>query len=166
MTSANDRRKTIIVDRSSQVKMAVAMSRPFALALGAMALMFGISAGSVAGDVAVRSSDDKSIFLTILVTALLSIVSVGLVAWMVFRETHRVVGPSYRMRKTIEAFLGGDTKARARLRRRDHLEDLAHALNGLLDRAASAVENEAMNRERCDIDSGSVNTDRSTEGVV
>jgi methyl-accepting chemotaxis protein len=47
--------------------------------------------------------------------------------------SHRVAGPAYRLKKVLEALQGGDTTARANLRRGDYLKDVAAQVNRLAE---------------------------------
>jgi hypothetical protein len=63
------------------------------------------------------------------------LVAIGLGLLFIFdavRETHRVVGPIYRFRKTLQAVTNGDEVALVKLRQRDHLQDLKDDLNVML----------------------------------
>ena len=148
-----DRRKSIIVDKAAQTRMAVAISWPFGVALAVLALLLGIGGGKLAAQTAIEDPHSSSLLAMILITVSVALVTVGFVGWTVIRETHRIVGPTYRVKRTIEQFLAGDESVRARLRRADHMQDLAASVNDLLDRVslrseeASASASESVEEE-------------------
>jgi hypothetical protein len=63
------------------------------------------------------------------------VVAIGLALLFIFdavRETHRVVGPLYRFRKTIQAVTSGEEVGLIKLREGDYLQDLKEDLNAML----------------------------------
>jgi hypothetical protein len=48
------------------------------------------------------------------------------------RETHRIVGPLYRFRKTVQAVTAGGEVRQVVLRKTDHLQDFNVAMNEML----------------------------------
>lgn len=48
-------------------------------------------------------------------------------------ESHRTAGAAYAIRRAIDQLRHGETGARVRLRRGDHLQDLARAVNDLAE---------------------------------
>ena len=70
---------------------------------------------------------------TLISIAVLVMACLGFVVYTALHISHRVAGPSYRMRQTMKAFRSGDTEVRARLRKGDYLTKLADELNELLD---------------------------------
>jgi hypothetical protein len=63
------------------------------------------------------------------------VVAIGLALLFIFdavHETHRVVGPLYRFRKTIQAVTNGEEIALIKLREGDYLQDLKDDLNAML----------------------------------
>jgi hypothetical protein len=62
-------------------------------------------------------------------------VAIGLALLFIFdavHETHRIVGPLYRFRKTIQAVTNGEEIALIRLRDGDYLQELKGDLNAML----------------------------------
>lgn len=49
-------------------------------------------------------------------------------------EAHRTAGAAFAIRRTVDALAAGTHGARVRLRRGDHLQDLAEAINRLAER--------------------------------
>ncbi len=54
-------------------------------------------------------------------------------AWDAMRFTHRVAGPIYRLRQTIQAITAGDSVRRVKLRNGDQLNEVADDINELLE---------------------------------
>lgn len=71
-----------------------------------------------------------SVALTLLVELLLSI---PIVLFVGIRQSHRIVGPLNRIKRTLEAIGGGDFSQRIVLRQGDALEDLAKAINQMAE---------------------------------
>lgn len=49
-------------------------------------------------------------------------------------EAHKTAGAAFSLKRTIEELAAGRTGARVRLRKGDHLQELAQALNGLAEK--------------------------------
>jgi hypothetical protein len=63
------------------------------------------------------------------------VATIGLGLLFIFdaiRETHRIVGPLYRFRKTIQAVTAGEEVSLVGLRTGDHLQELKDDLNAML----------------------------------
>ena len=71
-----------------------------------------------------------SVALTLLVELLLSI---PIVLFVGIRQSHRIVGPMNRIKRTLEAIGAGDFSQRITLRQGDALEDLAKAINQMAE---------------------------------
>lgn len=74
-----------------------------------------------------------SVALTLLVELLLSI---PIVLFVGIRQSHRIVGPMNRIKRTLEAIGNGDFSQRITLRQGDALEDLAKAINQMAESLA------------------------------
>ena len=71
-----------------------------------------------------------AIALTLLVELLLSIPIVFILG---IRQSHRIVGPMNRIKRTLEAIGAGDFSQRITLRQGDALEDLAKSINQMAE---------------------------------
>ena len=71
-----------------------------------------------------------SVALTLLVELLLSI---PVVLFVGIRQSHRIVGPLNRIKRTLEAIGAGDFSQRITLRQGDALEDLAKTINQMAE---------------------------------
>ena len=59
-------------------------------------------------------------------------VLIPILTWDGVRFAHRIVGPLYRFRKTIQALTNGETVKPIKLREKDMLKDLAADFNNML----------------------------------
>ena len=67
---------------------------------------------------------------TLLVELLLAI---PIVFYLGIKQSHRIVGPMNRLKRTLEAIGNGDFSQRITLRRGDLLEDLARSINQMAE---------------------------------
>ena|SRR6516164_800552 len=82
---------------------------------------------------AVGESQGIPIFHYSYVLTSLAAVTLGLIfIFDALHETHRIFGPLYRFRKTIEAVIAGEEVSMIKLRTGDHLQDLKDKLNEML----------------------------------
>ena len=69
----------------------------------------------------------------ILQIALVIILMGVLVGWYAIRFSHRIAGPVYRLKKSLDDAIAGDYSVRISLRKRDFLKDIADKMNQLLE---------------------------------
>jgi methyl-accepting chemotaxis protein len=62
--------------------------------------------------------------------------------------SHRIAGPAYRLKKSLDRMAGGDYGFEVRLRKRDYLKDVAESMNQTLDRLRRRRERTEALRER------------------
>jgi methyl-accepting chemotaxis protein len=120
------RRRRFLVDPGHQVRVgiaAVGITLVLLLLLDA-SLLVGGRAGSDTG------TGDLGGMETVLVAAG-SLVFVAGVFIVSILETHRTAGAARSLRATMDRFREGDLEVRARLRRGDHLQEVAAAFNAL-----------------------------------
>lgn len=72
-----------------------------------------------------------------LAAAAVVVVHVILVGWLGLLASHRVAGPIYRIRKSMEAVTKGNMDVRIRLRDHDKLVEVADAFNEMMDTLAA-----------------------------
>jgi methyl-accepting chemotaxis protein len=70
----------------------------------------------------------------------LTIVLLLAVIFLAVLVSHRVVGPAYRLKHTIDAFADGELEVRANLRKADALKDVATSVNTLGDTLKASRE--------------------------
>ena len=54
--------------------------------------------------------------------------------------SHKIAGPLYRFRKVIEAIAEGDFSSDFRIRKKDQLQDLAAAMNGMMQKTRGELK--------------------------
>ncbi len=59
-----------------------------------------------------------------------------------FLESHRTAGAAYAIRRAVDGLRDGESQVRVRLRRGDHLQELARSINQL----AETIESERLRR--------------------
>ncbi|MFC1504844.1 HAMP domain-containing protein [Spirochaetota bacterium] len=75
-----------------------------------------------------RDNMKGNILKIFIITVVLSILVVSIVFLFI---THRIVGPIYRFKKTLNSMKDGDMSVRVILREKDEMQDLADAFNGM-----------------------------------
>ena len=131
------RRRRYVVDARSQLRAGILVG---CLTLALLVLLnISIFTG--------HSTDRGSwvLFLTGSMVFFAGIVAIGVL------ETHRTAGPAFAIRRTIDAVRNGERGARVRLRRSDHLQELADAVNAL----ATAIDRERGERDDQSASAGS-----------
>ncbi|MCC6502984.1 MAG: methyl-accepting chemotaxis protein [Deltaproteobacteria bacterium] len=96
-------------------------------------------------------------FLPTVLLANLALIGVTAIAGFIIMVaySHKIAGPLYRFEKSIDEMASGDLTSRFNLRANDQLEELASRINRLsesLDKAVSAINDEAGRLEGCLID--------------
>lgn len=66
-------------------------------------------------------------------TVILILGCVAIIVSLALFYSHRIAGPIYNMKKTIDSVIEGKRDARVRLRKNDYLFDLADKINQLLE---------------------------------
>ncbi len=130
------RRRRFLVDRRYQLRMGLFTGGVALILLVLLNVSLFVAARETTQSAAastpelrdlVRSQDRIQLMLTLLGSAvfLVGIVVVGVL------ESHRTAGAAYRLERVIGRLREGNWASRARLRRGDHLQSLATALNQL-----------------------------------
>ena len=96
-------------------------------------------------------------FLPTVLLANLALIGVTAIAGFIIMVaySHKIAGPLYRFEKSIDEMASGDLTSRFNLRSNDQLEELASRINRLsesLDKAVTAINDEAGRLEGCLID--------------
>ena len=132
------RRKRFLVNRRYQIKMAfLAVSLVLALVV---LLNFSLFSSAVRETEAAMSvapqfedylkAQDRAQFLLILLASLIFVVGVFLVSLL---ETHKTAGAAVNIGNRMAEIRCGNYKARVKLRRGDHLEELERAFNDMAE---------------------------------
>ena len=77
---------------------------------------------------------------------------VGILTFLFF--SHRIVGPIYNLRRSLEKIAAGDLTCRVRLRKKDELKDVAEALNRfteMMDRQMGRLKKETRHASAQDL---------------
>jgi len=85
------------------------------------------------------AAPDRPSFALLLVG---SAVFLGGVVLVGFLESHRTAGAAFAIRRVVDGLRDGQSQVRVRLRRGDHLQDLAHSINQL----AETIDTERLRR--------------------
>ena len=118
------RRRRYVVDARSQLRAGILVG------FLTLALLVLLNLSIFTGHAADRAS--WVLLLTGSMVFFSGIVAIGVL------ETHRTAGAAFAIRRTIAALRDGQRGARVRLRRGDHLQELAQAVNDL----AAAIDRE------------------------
>lgn len=155
MGSKPKRRSRLVVDTKLQGSIILALAWPVALCLALNIFMLGVVFTEMTGDV-VRRTPELEWLVPLLVTMLgcLTIAS----AFFLFNSlsiSHRMVGPTIRMRQSLRAVQEGNLGLRIKLRKGDYLADVAADLNEFLEWAepqlrAAAVTDPASLEASCE----------------
>lgn len=146
MNPQSNQRQTVIVDEQLQRRMVVAAVWPSAasylvVATSLYVLYTRVTDTAAQTGIVLDGVDSlfAGVFILFVSAAVFSI-------FYAIRLSHRVAGPLFRFKKTMNQVRGGDLKARARLRDKDLLFSAADDLNEFLD----WVEERAGTPDRAD----------------
>jgi len=140
-TSPQDwRRRQLVVDARYQLRAGVLVG------LVALVLLVLLNAALIVphraattGSPSLLHGQDQSAFVLVLLG---SAVFLGGVIAIGVLESHRTAGAAYAIRRAVEALREGEPEIRIRLRKGDHLQDLARAVNQL----AETIDGERAHR--------------------
>jgi methyl-accepting chemotaxis protein len=137
MSEAPYKRRQYLVDRDYQLRF---VTRMFMIVLAVAAISSLMATGLLWRYMYQPEMSQQtliycfiSVALTLLVELLLSI---PIVLFVGIRQSHRIVGPMQRIKRTLEAIGNGDYSQRIVLRQGDALEDLAKAINQMAESLA------------------------------
>lgn len=83
-----------------------------------------------------RPSTEESLGLIMKLTGVLILMFVVIMGINSIIHSHRIAGPAYNIRRTVDSLVRGEAGVRVKLRDRDYLQDLAESVNALADRLA------------------------------
>ncbi len=139
-----NRRKKLMVDKPFQGPVIVAIAWPLSLTIAIVALFLGVVCGQLDAESRALGIDTPTISPTMLSIVGLVAIAIGTILFLALKISHKIAGPSYRIRETMKAVRNGDLSCRARIRKGDYLRDVADELNDFLD---WVEENAASNPE-------------------
>jgi len=79
-------------------------------------------------------------FLAVVTHGAVLLAHMGLILWLGIVASHRIAGPLYRLKRTMEQVTAGDRKVRFSVREKDQLGDVAELFNEMMDAVASREE--------------------------
>lgn len=132
------KRKQYLVDRGYQLRF---VTRVFMVVL-AVAVVSSMLATGLLWMNMYRADLEQQ---TLLVASLISVATTLLIELLIaipivfvlgIRQSHRIVGPMNRLKRTLEAIATGDYSQRITLRHGDALEDLAKSINQMAEQLA------------------------------
>lgn len=130
-------RKQLVVNRPLQSRFVVALSWPIAACITTTTVLLFWFTNRIA-DQAYETGVALDGVMPLLVTVLAFMVaSITYLVWHFFKLSNRVVGPMYRMERTLEEFRGGKRDLRVKLRSGDFLVETAEHLNVFLSWVAA-----------------------------
>ena len=129
------RRRRYVVDARYQLRsgVLVAIVTISLLALLNLSLIARDRRPAVGGATAAEASRSSDGVAWLLLVGGSAVFLVGVLAIGIL-ETHRTAGAAYAIRRAIDQLRQGEPGARVRLRRGDHLQDLARAVNDLAEK--------------------------------
>jgi len=137
------RRRQVVVDARYQLRSGVLVGSVALVLLTLLnASLFVHERPSSTSAAAVQplfAGQERSSWILLLVGSAVFLVGVVLIGLL---ESHRTAGASYSIRRAIDAIREGKSQIRVRLRRGDHLQDLARSVNQL----AETIDTERLRR--------------------
>ena len=137
-TDAPYKRKQYLVDRGYQLRF---VSRVFVVVL-AVAVVSSLIATALIWTNMYNPAMEEQVNLVACLIAIAStllielLLSIPIVFFLGIRQSHRIVGPMNRVKRTLEAIGTGDFSQRIILRQGDALEDLAKSINQMAEKLA------------------------------
>lgn len=128
-----NQRKQVWIDAEAQRRLVWQMSWPWMVsmvaAIGVISfLAFRFMNEALAADLYLPTLAPLLIGFSVF-----TVVSTFLSLYWWVRVSHRIAGPSYRIRQTLKAVMEGRGETRAHLRRGDFLDEIAQDVNAFLD---------------------------------
>ncbi len=129
------KRKQYLVDRNYQLRF---VTRVFMVVLLVAVVSSLISSGLIWFNMYRPDLDSRTPIIAALIavaTTLLIelLLAIPIVFFLGIRQSHRVVGPLSRLKRTLDAIATGDFTQRITLRQGDALEDLAKTINDMAE---------------------------------
>ena len=126
------RRKKLIVLREAQKRIVLAVSLFPALSLAMATMIIAVFCRRLLGEAAQTEAELPSLVPLFLSVLGFAFVSGLIILHQAVRFSHRVAGPAYRLMKSFEEVKAGNLDCHIRLRKGDHLTDVADKFNEML----------------------------------
>jgi hypothetical protein len=140
------RRRKYVVDARYQLRTGILVGLVAIVLLvllnASLILPYRSTSGSASPAAFAQSSHPASDRSSLAFLLLGSAVFLGGVVVIGLTESHRTAGASFAIRRVVDALREGQSQARVRLRKGDHLQDLARSINQL----AETIETERLRR--------------------
>lgn len=137
---SKNRRKTLLVNEQLQKKIVFHVTLAPLLALFISALTVTVFSGRLAQEAADLGSELPSLGIFFVSVVAFVIVFGLLLIRQALIFSNKVVGPNYRICKSLEQVRGGNPDVRIQLRHGDFNTDIAEEINLLLDFQAEQIE--------------------------
>ena len=128
------KRKQYLVDRDYQLRF---VTRMFMIVLAVAAVSSLIATGLLWRYMYQPDLPQQTLiycFIAVALTLLVELlISIPIVLFVGIRQSHRIVGPMSRIKRTLEAIGAGDFSQRITLRQGDALQDLAKSINQMTE---------------------------------
>lgn len=128
-----ERRKKLIVLREAQKRIIYSVTLFPALSLAMATMIIAIFCRKLLGEATQTEAELPSLvplFLSVLGFALASCL---IILHQAVRFSHRIAGPAYRLMRGFDQVKSGDLDCQIRLRKGDHLTDVADKFNEMVD---------------------------------
>ena len=128
-----ERRRQVVVDKSLQNRIIFATACVPLVCLAGPTLLLAIFCVQL-NDAAIQVDVElPSILPVYLAATCCMLVATGYMLMNALKFSHRIAGPSYNVRKTLERFREGDRDVRIVLREHDHLVEIQDHINDFLE---------------------------------
>ena len=129
------KRRQYLVDASYQLRF---VTRLFVAVLGVASASALVSSVLLWKNLSIPEQGPNTLLVTSLIavaTTLLIelLLAIPIIFFLGIRQSHRIVGPIQRLKRTLEAIGSGDLSQRITLRQGDVLEDLAKSINQMAE---------------------------------
>lgn len=128
-----ERRRRIVVDERSQTRTLRKICLVPVLALLLNSVILAVLAVQLMGEAERAGTELPSIPLLFAAIGVLVVTAPALLILQAIRYSHRVAGPAYRVKRSLEQFRAGERAQRVHLRPDDEIQDVAEALNQFLE---------------------------------
>lgn len=128
-----ERRTRMVVDKPFQSKLVMNIALFPAVALGIIAVVTGIWCSNALEQAIAADRDMPNLMPLVYTVISFEVLAAVFLLLNSLRVSHRVAGPAYRIRKSLERIRQGDVAFAVKLRTDDHLTDVAEELNLVLD---------------------------------
>ncbi len=151
MTSPNRRRKNYWIEKSFQSSFSVRFTVLLVIEIILIGLLFffiskgTLTTGYEGSDIRIEHTNKFFLASFLLIGAIVTGITAGAAMIVFILFSHRIAGPAYHLRKSLNEIALGNLTYKIRLRKKDELGDLAQAVNiasQSLDQKISRIKRE------------------------